>query len=76
MTRAVGTDGNLALPGGAPFLPKKWGPGWASHRSRPFQRHGGKTQNTRPRESNPPGRVPTQQGQWINIRMSLPLNFL
>ena len=21
-----------------PFLPKKWGPGWASHRSRPFQR--------------------------------------
>ena len=23
-----------------PFLPKKWGPGWASHRSRPFQRRG------------------------------------
>ena len=21
-----------------PFLPKKWGPGWASHRSPPFQR--------------------------------------
>ena len=38
MTRAVGTDGNLALPGGAPFLPKKWGPARASHRSRPFQR--------------------------------------
>ena len=25
-----------------PFLPKKWGPGWASHRSLPFQRRGRK----------------------------------
>ena len=73
-----GSRGRNLLPRGffPPFLPKKWGPGWASHRSRPFQRRGDKTQNTRPRESNPPGRVPTQQGQWINIRMSLPLNFL
>ena len=28
--------------GGFHFFPKKWGPGWASHRSLPFQRRGRK----------------------------------
>ena len=37
-----GSRGRNLLPRGffPPFLPKKWGPGWASHRSRPFQRRG------------------------------------
>ena len=35
-----GSRGRNLLPRGffPPFLPKKWGPGWASHRSLPFQR--------------------------------------
>ena len=35
-----GSRGRNLLPRGffPPFLPKKWGPGWASHRSPPFQR--------------------------------------
>ena len=37
-----GSRGRNLLPRGffPPFLPKKWGPGWASHRSLPFQRRG------------------------------------
>ena len=47
-----GSRGRNLLPRGffPPFLPKKWGPGWASQSSCPFQRRGEKTHNA----SQPP----------------------
>ena len=49
-----GSRGRNLLPRGffPPFLPKKWGPGWVSHRSLPFQRRWRKP--TMP----PPGQAP------------------
>ena len=50
--RRRGSRGRNLLPRGffPPFLPKKWGPGWASQSSCPFQRRGEKTHNA----SQPP----------------------
>ena len=47
-----GSRGRNLLPRGffPPFLPKTWGPGWASQSSCPFQRRGEKTHNA----SQPP----------------------
>ena len=47
-----GSRGRNLLPRGffPPFLPKKWGPGWASQSSCPFQQRGEKTLNA----SQPP----------------------
>ena len=52
-----GSRGRNLLPRGffPPFLPKKWGPGWASQGSRPFQRRRGRTPQHPPSTSPPPG---------------------
>ena len=51
-----GSRGRNLLPRGffPPFLPKKWGPGWASQGSRPFQRRRGRTPQ-HPPSTSPPG---------------------
>ena len=48
-TREGSPEGRTSsLWGSFPFLPKKWGPGWASHRSLPFQRRRQNPQHPQP----------------------------
>ena len=53
-----GSRGRNLLPRGffPPFLPKKWGPGWASHRSLPFQRRAQRPTMAPAREGTVPAR--------------------
>ena len=46
-----------------PFLLKKWGPGWASHRSPPFQRRRGKTHHRLPRQTRRKIKPPVQESK-------------
>ena len=64
-----GSRGRNLLPRGffPPFLPKKWGPGWASQGSLPFQRRW-----RRPRNAPPPGQPPSQRRWEFKALQSAP----
>ena len=59
-----------------PFLPKKWGPGWASQGSLPFQRRR-RNPATRPARSNGAGAkhkkpaAPVPGNRWFSLRSGL-----
>ena len=73
-----GSRGRNLLPRGffPPFLPKKWGPGWASQGSLPFQRRR-RNPATRPARSNGAGAkhkkpaAPVPGNRWFSLRSGL-----